>query len=171
MIRAFGMLTGSLLALGLVLALAGLPGPRQPTGETAMSTPEPLAATPETPDVPPAEAETAPGPDTIEDEARPAAQPSREATVTDGSPAAPPPAEPVSEPVPQRWHAFWSPFRSRVAANGFVAQLARITGLDYRVVSIEPGVYEVAFAYSDESEIEAKLAAIRSATGMAVEGS
>ena len=46
-----------------------------------------------------------------------------------------------------QWYAFWSPFRSEIAANGFVEQLQRVTGLDYRVVKIKPGVYEVAFGY------------------------
>jgi hypothetical protein len=29
-----------------------------------------------------------------------------------------------------RWHSFWNPFRSRIAANGFVGQLEKVTGLD-----------------------------------------
>ena len=45
-----------------------------------------------------------------------------------------------------KWHAFWNPFRSKIAATGFVSQLERVTGLDYRVVKIEPGVYDVGIA-------------------------
>jgi len=41
-----------------------------------------------------------------------------------------------------RWHSFWNPFRSEIAANGFVGQLEKVTGLDYRVVKIKTGVYE-----------------------------
>lgn len=65
-----------------------------------------------------------------------------------------------------QWYAFWSPFRSEFAANGFVNQLQRTTGLDYRVVKQKPGVYEVAFAYTDDSDVEQKLAQISAATGL-----
>ena len=41
-----------------------------------------------------------------------------------------------------------------------------MTALDYRVVSVKPGVYEVAFAYSDDAEIETNLAQISTATGL-----
>ena len=64
------------------------------------------------------------------------------------------------------WHTFWSPFRSKIAAQGFVARLQSVTGLDYRIDKLEIGVYEVAFAYADESEIPAKLARISAATGL-----
>ena len=64
------------------------------------------------------------------------------------------------------WYAFWSPFRSEFAANGFVTQLQRTTGLDYRVIKQKPGVYEVAFAYSDDADAELKLAQISAATGL-----
>ncbi|NNC76399.1 MAG: hypothetical protein HKN77_00465 [Woeseiaceae bacterium] len=66
----------------------------------------------------------------------------------------------------QSWYAFWSPFRSELAANGFVAQLQSVTGLDYRVVRLKPGVYEVAFAYSDDNDITANLTQITAATGL-----
>ena len=65
-----------------------------------------------------------------------------------------------------RWYAFWSPFRSEIAANGFVDRLQRVTGLDYRVVKLKPGVYEVAFAYKDDREIMANLSQISAATGL-----
>jgi hypothetical protein len=72
----------------------------------------------------------------------------------------------MSEPLAENWFAFWSPFRSAIAANGFIAQLQRETGMDYRVVKIKPGVYEVAFAYEGEHDIETKLAKISRATGL-----
>ena len=77
-------------------------------------------------------------------------------------------AETQSPPPPpvEHWYAFWSPFRSELAANGFVSQLQRTTGMDYRVVRVKPGVYEVAFAYEAENDIESKLAAISAATGL-----
>ena len=65
-----------------------------------------------------------------------------------------------------QWYSFWNPFRSEIAANGFVAQLERVTGIDYRVVKIKPGVYEVAFAYDDDAERHAKLSQISAATGL-----
>lgn len=80
--------------------------------------------------------------------------------------------EPVfDEPlVDENWYAFWSPFRSAIAADGFVAKLQESTGIDYRVVKVKTGVYEVAFAYHDEADIESKLALISSATGLDMSG-
>ncbi len=65
-----------------------------------------------------------------------------------------------------RWHAFWNPFRSRIAAEGFVGQLEWVTGLDYRVVKIKTGVYEVTFAYESDAERRNKMSLIASATGL-----
>lgn len=65
-----------------------------------------------------------------------------------------------------RWHSFWNPFRSEIAANGFVTQLEKVTGLDYRVVKIKTGVYEVTFAYQSDTERRTKLSQIASATGL-----
>jgi len=64
------------------------------------------------------------------------------------------------------WYSFWNPFRSEIAANGFVTQLEKVTGIDYRVVKVETGVYEVAFAYNDDAERAAKLSQISLATGL-----
>lgn len=76
-------------------------------------------------------------------------------------------AEPEPEPVESlQWYAFWSPFRSEIAARGFVTQLQRVTGLDYRVVKVKPGAYEVAFAYTDGDELTASLSQISRATGL-----
>jgi len=65
-----------------------------------------------------------------------------------------------------KWHAFWNPFRSRIAAEGFVGQLEKVTGLDYRVIKIKAGVYEVAFGYENDAEREDKMSLIASATGL-----
>lgn len=75
--------------------------------------------------------------------------------------------------VPQEtsWYSFWNPFRSEIAANGFVTQLERVTGLDYRVVKVKSGVYEVAFAYNDDAERNTKLSQISAATGLDLTGS
>ena len=76
--------------------------------------------------------------------------------------------QPASE---EHWYAFWSPFRSEIAANGFVAKLQESTGIDYRVVKVKTGVYEVAFSYTDDADIEAKLERISGATGLELSGS
>jgi len=76
----------------------------------------------------------------------------------------------VQEQTDRQWFAFWSPFRSQVAADGFVSHLQRSTGLDYRVVKLKPGVYEVAFAYSDDSDVQDKLTQISAATGLDLSG-
>lgn len=65
-----------------------------------------------------------------------------------------------------KWHSFWNPFRSELAANGFVGQLEKVTGLDYRVVKIKAGVYEVTFAYANDDERRNKMSLIASATGL-----
>jgi hypothetical protein len=44
--------------------------------------------------------------------------------------------------------------------------LQKTTGMDYRVVRLKPGVYEVAFAYEAETDIQTSLAAISAATGL-----
>lgn len=72
------------------------------------------------------------------------------------------------EPAGLKWHAFWNPFRSRIAAEGFVRRLEQVTGLDYRVVKIGTGKYEVTFAYENDEERRVKLAQIASATGLAL---
>lgn len=64
------------------------------------------------------------------------------------------------------WQSFWNPFRSEIAANGFVRRLENVTGLDYRVVKIKNGVYEVAFSYHDDDERSSKLTQIAAATGL-----
>ena len=65
-----------------------------------------------------------------------------------------------------QWYSFWNPFRSELAASGFVSRLEKVTGLDYRVVKVKSGVYEVAFAYGDDVERHAKLSQISAATGL-----
>lgn len=83
----------------------------------------------------------------------------------------PEPVQPQAlEPDSLQWYAFWSPFRSEMAAAGFVSQLQRVTGLDYRVVKIKAGVYEVAFAYADDAELSASLSQIAAATGLEMAG-
>jgi hypothetical protein len=65
-----------------------------------------------------------------------------------------------------QWYSFWNPFRSEIAARGFVTQLEKVTGLDYRVVKVRTGVYEVAFAFDSDVERQTKLSQISAATGL-----
>ena len=96
----------------------------------------------------------------------PAAAPSGAGTDDDSEiDALPPPREDETE-----WHVLWTPFRSEIAARGFVSRLESVTGLDYRVVRLRNGVYEVAVPYRDASELSAKLSQISSATGLDLGG-
>lgn len=65
-----------------------------------------------------------------------------------------------------RWHSLWSPFRSQIAAEGFAARLATITGIEYRVVQLNAGAYQVTFAYADDGDRAAKIAQIEGVTGL-----
>ena len=83
-------------------------------------------------------------------------------------------AVPDADPLPNAdadWHVLWTPFRSEIAARGFVSRLESVTGLDYRVVKLGNGVYEVAVPYRDDTELSAKLSQISSATGLDLSGS
>jgi hypothetical protein len=122
--------------------------------------PEDVAA-PEAPEVVAAATVPAAGaPATIDDSATAAPEPEIVAAMPRSTPD-----DSMLDSAPQ-WYAFWSPFRSEIAASGFVDQLQRVTGLDYRVVKIKPGVYEVAFAYIDDAEITDNLTQITAATGL-----
>jgi hypothetical protein len=101
-----------------------------------------------------------------EPEARPELRQGVEPPVAEPLEDLPPPDEVVAPAPEAHWYSFWNPFRSELAANGFVAQLERVTGLDYRVVKVESGVYEVAFAYADDAERRDKLSRISAATGL-----
>jgi hypothetical protein len=72
-----------------------------------------------------------------------------------------------AQPLPeQRWHVFWSPFRSEIAARGFVARLESVTSVDYRIAKVKTGVYQVSFAYGSDAELDSNLSQIRAATGL-----
>ena len=151
--RFLGVLVGSALAVAALVVFVGIP-----EFTTESSVPEPTVITlPMRADAPDPVAEEGP------DEPPPPAAIDTPAQ-TPAEQLAEQPAAAPAEPL--QWYAFWSPFRSEVAANGFVDQLQRVTGLDYRVVKVKPGVYEVAFAYEDDQEITANLTQISAATGL-----
>ena len=147
MFRFAGILVGSGAAIALILMVLGVP--ELPDGEQTVPVeiPQPL--------------------DVILDPApKPEPEPVAEPVVAAPPEPAPPSPEPAPEPLPVRWHAFWSPFGSRIAADGFVRRLEAVTGFDYRVVKIDNGVFEVAFAYTSDAERDSMLTAIAAATGL-----
>jgi len=78
----------------------------------------------------------------------------------------PPSVGPAAPAHDSSWQSVWNPFRSQIAANGFAARLHAVTDIDYRVVRLKPGAYQVAFAYTDDSERAAKITQIQNATGL-----
>lgn len=188
MIRLLGAITGSALALATLLVVIGIPQFKaEPSTidrnvvtlpletspvedvQTAMSKAEqvpgdspPLEAPSDAPEPEPAATETVAeiADDAIIEDETDATESDNAAMIAAHLPPA------ITPDDAQNWYAFWSPFRSEIAAAGFVAQLQRVTGLDYKVVKVKPGVYEVAFAYSDDTDISNNLSQITAATGL-----
>lgn len=172
MIRMLGVLVGSALAIAALILVVGIPEPIR--NDNAKYEPnEPNEPNEPIEPIEPIEPVAAVVPD-VQPTAEPAIQPViPEAALVDPEiPVETASLEPLDEvstaDADLHWYAFWSPFRSQLAANGFVTQLQRVTGLDYRVVNVKPGVYEVAFAYSADSDIQAHLTQISAATGLTV---
>ena len=177
--RLMGILTGSAMAIGLLIIVLGIPEfASEPAAQAPLATPVTempslaSAAVTEVPQTEPAASAPQQAAEPISDELP---EPASEATTA--VPVAPANTTeamtPTTAPLPAvetGWFAFWSPFRSEIAAAGFVSELQRTTGLDYRVVKLKPGVYEVAFAYSDENDIQDKLTRISAATGLDLSG-
>ncbi len=181
MIRMLGVLCGAGIAIVLLTWLVGVPQftSERETAETALAVVpfrDVAMAEVAAPEIPVAEPSSPP---TLQPEAPDDPLPEPETLLSDAAPEA---AVPVgdSEPEPTvlapeifpelQWFAFWTPFRSEIAANGFVGRLQSVTGLDYRVVKVKPGVYEVAFAYSEDAEIDSNLSTISAATGLDLPG-
>ncbi|MDJ0711830.1 MAG: hypothetical protein QNJ14_15685 [Woeseiaceae bacterium] len=180
MIRLIGILIGSATAIGLLILTLGIPEFAAPepepetlpvakpdSGLAATEAAAPEFAPPPEPAPAPAPAPAAATIDAPETERTEEVLP---AMLTDEQMV-----EQIFSPQPEplleeHWYAFWSPFRSEIAAQGFVSRLQQTTGMDYRVVKLKPGVYEVAFAYTDEDDIEQKLARISAATGLEMSG-
>ena len=185
MIRLLGFIVGSAASIGAILLILGIP-------EFHLSNPHldktrfdealqnlkekqrELELAAQMPDAGPDGSEAASTP-------MPAAVASASAGIPEAKPALPQPDQAADEltvaalpiaPLEERhWHSFWNPFRSEIAARGFISQLERVTGLDYRVVKVRSGVYEVAFAYDSDIERQAKLSQIQAATGLDLPGS
>ena len=194
MVRLIGILIGSALAVAFLLIAVGVPelapqpeeslgGPSEPIAAEAAPTTSELVGGPSGPIA----AEAAPTtPDLVGGPSGPIADEAEhddetEALIDEIFAPEPEPISAAAAPtatdaipaaiVEENWYAFWSPFRSEIAANGFIDKLQSTTGIDYRVVKVKTGVYEVAFAYVDDADIENKLARISDATGLDMTGS
>jgi hypothetical protein len=66
----------------------------------------------------------------------------------------------------RQWQDIWAPFRSEIAARGFVDRLEEVTGLDYRITKVKAGVYQVGVAYDNDSDRIAHISQINAATGL-----
>ncbi len=195
MFRLLGFMTGAALVIGAMVMVMGAPALRDdPTvavANTKEQMPEPPA--PETPVTAPTEtlAEIIVTAERLPDVAVPAELVTEVAAPADPIFDAPPPpsvepaspaavlaevetpmdtlseaAEPAAPAHDSSWQSVWNPFRSQIAANGFAARLHAVTEIDYRVVRLKPGAYQVAFAYTDDSERAAKITQIQNATGL-----
>ena len=170
--RLLGILVGSATAIVLLLGAIGVPEIRDRDGSALQHSPPSNVSDSVklTTDSAPAPAQQ---PVVVEAPEPPADTTPREPATAVGESTLDEVQPPVATELPaaeQRWYAFWSPFRTELAAQGFVAELQRTTGLDYRVVKQKAGVYEVAFAYQDDEDAAAKLQAIRGATGLELPG-
>jgi len=184
MVRLTGILIGSVLAVAFLIIALGVPQLASETLIEPVAEARTVVAESHTPvaDMMPAVQPNTPLPtqtgseweQVTDDDASPSEIPRDAApyTQTKAESEPDPLLEVATDPavIEQSWYAFWSPFRSRIAAEGFVAELQRTTGLDYRVVKLKPGVYEVAFAYTSDSDIADKLTQISAATGLDMSG-
>ena len=140
MIQFLGAITGSALAIAALLLLIGVPQFKAESGDVShnvVTLPLRVAPVEEL-------AETLP---VVEDVAVVAADATQDSVanteIVDTNIVDSAIVEPLADiaallPNTQQWYAFWSPFRSEIAASGFITQLQRVTGLDYRVVKIKP---------------------------------
>lgn len=165
MFRLLGFLIGSIAALAVILVVLGVP--EFHLSDSAADQARFDAAVKKLKNKRQALTET-----TEEPAATPDAAAAPSGDMDDTSETTPEPdidtvdSQPSSVAAETRWYSFWNPFRTEIAARGFVTQLEKTTGLDYRVVKIKTGVYEVAFAYGSDTERRTKLSQISAATGL-----
>ena len=182
MLKLIGILIGSALAVAFLIIALGVPDFVAPEQHVAAdvaaeqiassgSVTELVLAEPDDTELAPASSETDPDPEPSSETDPELSDPPEPAAEVGPDPETEALIEQIFNPGPEivvedNWYAFWSPFRSEIAANGFVAKLQETTGIDYRVVKVKTGVYEVAFAYIDDADIQDKLARISNATGL-----
>ncbi len=63
-------------------------------------------------------------------------------------------------------HLIWSPFRTRVAAQGFARRLTRLSGVELKVAEAGPGHYRVGFDYADAGQRQSYLQRIKDSSGL-----
>jgi len=171
MIRILGAIVGAFLAASALVLFLGIPEFHRPGADDAgqarmiaaienaqskweeRAPPEPALVDTGAPDTPPEASAT--GGDVLPPSPDDGAPAVPAAVLVDDTPFAPP-----------AWHAIWAPFRTEIAARGFISRLESVTGLDYRVEKQGKGAWQVAFAYGDETERDAGLAQIAAATGL-----
>lgn len=173
MLKLIGILIGSALAVAFLILALGVPDFAAPEPEpeqqvAAEMVAEQIASSGSVTELVLASSVT--DPELVEPDAEPI-EAQEALTDIDPDPETEALIEQIFNPGPDdniedNWYAFWSPFRSEIAANGFISKLQETTGIDYRVVKVKIGVYEVAFAYVDDADIQDKLVRISNATGM-----
>jgi len=67
-----------------------------------------------------------------------------------------------------QWQVFWSPFQSEIAAKGFAAQIAKISGVAVQVIKQGHLKYMVAYPYTTPEERTSRAEAIEKAFGMRI---
>lgn len=169
MIRTLGFVVGSLLSLAALVILVGMPRFAADEGVPVEAVRKPQPPAVDAPQGPAAETPSPRIPDSVPDASpgdpeEPTAV--AEAIAVDAVAAAVAEVEPPRSPAEREWRTFWTPFRSRVAAEGFIGRLESLTGLDYRVAKEGIDRYHVQFAYRDEAELDSNLATISAATGL-----
>ncbi len=186
MIRLLGVITGAALAVATLLLFVGIPEFKSEATQderAPVRLPRPTQAV-EQPA--PAPADTAVSVSALQGEPTAVPEPGHVEAGEPGAIAMPDPQTAAEETggevvdvdspsAPLRetaaasgdgWYVFWSPFSSRIAAEGFVARLQTVTGLDYRIVRRTPGAWEVSFSYVDDDDIASHLSQISAATGL-----
>jgi hypothetical protein len=175
--RLLGFCFGSIASMGALFLLIGTPDFHLDDADADRTrfdeAVEKLKAKQPAPSPPPAPVPVA------EQTEAPAAEPAESAASNDTPPPAPDEPEPeyilpdddldllaMPGTAEQEWHSFWTPFRTQIAAAGFVGRLESVTGLDYRIVKAGKAGYEVEFSYYDATELDSKLERISAATGL-----
>lgn len=67
------------------------------------------------------------------------------------------------------WQVFWTPFRTKGSALGFISRIRDLTGLDLHVRQSGKGSYRVAFSYSDEGERRVNVRLIEERTRLTID--
>ena len=72
-------------------------------------------------------------------------------------------------PEGRSWQVFWTPFRTKGSALGFISRIGDLTGLDLDVRQSGTGGYRVAFSYSDEGERRVNVRLIEERTRLTID--